>query len=307
LRVVFCGNPEFAIPTLRELISSSHDVVSVVTSPDQPQGRGRKLAPMPVKAFAELHRLHVVSPESLDDPEFLKELTELRPDVLVVVAFRILPRAMFAMPQWGALNVHPSLLPKCRGPAPIQWTLLRGETETGVTIIRLTEEIDGGGMLAQRKTPVFPDENFGALHDRLAEVGAQMIVEMLDRLARGERIQPILQDESGVTKARKLKAPDFVLNFSTPSAEILNRIRAFSPSPGAAAKSGEFSLKVLEAGKATDIAPLPPGEIQQNQDSIVVGTADVPITLNVVKPAGKNVMKAAEFLRGRPPLPERFE
>ncbi|MCB1059061.1 MAG: methionyl-tRNA formyltransferase [Calditrichaeota bacterium] len=307
MRVVFCGNPDFALPTLRALLESPHEVVAVVTSPDQPQGRGRKLAPMPVKAFAVDNRLTVMSPERLDDPEFLSELAALRADVLVVVAFRILPRELFAMPKWGALNVHPSLLPKCRGPAPIQWTLLRGETETGVTIIRLTEEIDGGGMLAQTRLPILPDEDFGALHDRLSDVGAAMIVETLYRLEAGEKIHPIEQDESQVTKAGKLKPADYVLDFSKPSAEILNRVRAFSPTPGAVAKSGEFSIKILKAGTSTSTLTLQPGQVKQNQDSIFVGTADTPLSLNEVKPAGRRAMAVAEFLRGRPTLPDRFD
>lgn len=307
MRVVFCGNPEFALPTLSALLESSHEVAAVVTSPDQPQGRGRKLAPMPVKAFALERGLRVLSPAKLKDPEFLETLREINPDALVVVAFRILPREMFALPKWGSLNVHPSLLPKGRGPAPIQWTLLRGETETGVTIIRLTEEIDGGGMLAQEQTPIQPTENFGALHDRLSELGAKMLVQTLDRLDSGESLQPIQQDESQVTTARKLKPEDYILNFQFPAVEILNRIRAFSPTPGAVAKAGEYSLKILQVELVASELVLQPAQVQLSQDSILIGTADRPLSLKNVKPAGKNAMPVTDYLRGRPTLPDRFD
>ncbi len=307
MRVVFCGNPEFALPTLKALLASEHEVVAVVTSPDQPQGRGRKLAPMPLKEFALVNRLPVLSPPKLKDPEFLSQLRELNIDALVVVAFRILPREMFSLPKFGALNVHPSLLPKCRGPAPIQWTLLRGEAETGVTIIRLTEEIDGGGMLAQERTSISPDENFGDLHDRLSEMGAQMLVKVLHQLGQGGVLQPIPQDVSQVTTARKLKADDYILDFRLSGNELLNRIRAFSPAPGAVAKSADFSIKILKAELNESGQCLQPAQAQQYQDSIVVGTADRPLSLKSVKPAGKKEMAVAEYLRGRPTLPDRFE
>lgn len=307
MRVVFCGNPEFALPTLKALLTGVHEVVAVVTSPDRPQGRGRRLAPMPVKEFALASRVPVLSPLKLRDIGFLDDLRRLNIDALVVVAFRILPREMFSLPKWGALNVHPSLLPKCRGPAPIQWTLLRGETETGVTIIRLTEEIDGGGMLAQEQTDIAPTENFGELHDRLSEVGAKMLVEVLDRLENGDAIQPIPQEESQVTTAPKLKTDDYILDFQLPANQLVNRIRAFSPAPGAVAKSGDFAMKVLKAEISHETVCLQPAQVQLFQDSIIVGTADYPLSLKSVKPAGKKVMDVAEYLRGRPTLPDRFE
>jgi len=307
LKIVFCGNPEFALPTLERVLAGPHEVAAVVTSPDQPQGRGRKLAPMPVKRVALERGLRVLSPLKLRDPEFLETLREIAPDALVVVAFRILPREMFALPKWGALNVHPSLLPKGRGPAPIQWTLLRGETETGVTIIRLTETIDGGGMLAQVRTPIAESESFGALHDRLADIGAALLADTLNRLQAGEQIRPIEQDETLVTTARKLKPADYELSFQLPAHDVLNRVRAFSPLPGAVARAGEFSLKVIEAALSAESLSLTPGQVLHNQAGMWIGTADHAIQLNVVKPAGKNAMSAADYLRGRPVLPEKFE
>lgn len=307
MRVAFCGNPAFALPTLEALLQSAHEVVAVISSPDRPQGRGRKLAPMPVKKFALEKDLPVLTPQKLRDPDFLLELTGLNLDALIVVAFRILPHEMFTLPRWGALNVHPSLLPKGRGPAPIQWTLLRGETETGVSIIRLTEEIDGGGILDQRRTPVQSHENFGDLHERLARMGAGMLVEVLDALESGISLQPVMQDESQVTTARKLKPEDYLLNFNLPATDLLNRIRAFAPFPGAIAKAGQFSLKILSAQIDSEASPIPAAQLKLFHDSISIGTADHPLSLKYVKPSGGKAMPVAEYLRGRPQLPERFD
>ncbi len=162
-------------------------------------------------------------------------------------------------------------------------------------------------MLAQEQTPIQPSENFGALHDRLSELGAKMLVRTLDRLDSGESLQPIQQDESQVTTARKLKSEDYILNFQLPAVEILNRIRAFSPAPGAVAKTGEYSLKILQAELVASEHALQPAQVQLSQDSILIGTADRPLSLKSVKPAGKNAMPVTDYLRGRPTLPDRFD
>ena len=236
MRVVFMGNPDFSVPALRAIIESSHELTGVVCSPDKPRGRGRKLAPLPVKAAALEYELDIFQPHSLKDIEFLETMQALQPDAFVVVAFRILPRELFSIPRLGSLNIHPSLLPKGRGPAPIQWTLLRGERETGISIIQLTEQIDGGGILMQETEPIDDEDCFGDLHDRFAKRGAEMVVEVLDRLERGEKIEPIKQDESQVTSARKLKPEDYVIDWEETAEDVNNKIRAFSPVPGAVDK-----------------------------------------------------------------------
>lgn len=307
MRIVFCGNPEFALPALKSLLASSHEVVAVVTSPDAPQGRGRKLAPMPVKEFSDAQGLLTLTPAKLKDSAFLERIRGLNPDALVVAAFRILPTELLAIPKFGALNIHPSLLPKGRGPAPIQWTLLRGETETGVTVIRLTEEIDGGGMLAQERTELGPNEHFGSLHDRLAEIGARMMLDVLDSIESGNMPEPIPQDESQVTKAPKLRAQDYEIDWARPQEEVLYKIRAFSPLPGALARFGESGWKITEAKSSSKNLSLNPGEVVVYSESILVGTGSGPIQLIRVRPAGKKEMAVADFLRGRPDLPAKFE
>ncbi len=307
MRVVFCGNPDFAVPSLENLLASSHEVVGVVTSPDKPRGRGRKVEPLPVKQRALEAGLPVFQPESLKDEAFLNEIRALAPDALVVVAFRILPRELFALPRLGSFNVHPSLLPAGRGPAPIRWTLIRGETETGVSIIQLTERIDGGGILSQIRVPIDTDEDFGSLHDRLSKLGAELLVQVLDQFEQHTPPMPMLQDESRVTKAPKLFADDFVLDWSQPAQDLHNRICALSPTPGAIAKSGDFRLKILKSEIIPSRFSLSPGETLIENSNLYVGTGDGNLRLKVVQPEGKRPMAVEEYMRGRPRLPRKFE
>jgi methionyl-tRNA formyltransferase len=307
MRVIFCGNPEFAVPTLNALLGSGHEVSAVVCSPDKPRGRGRKVTALPVKEAASRAGLPVFQPETLKDPAFLDQVRTLQPDCLVVVAFRILPRELFALPRLGSFNVHPSLLPRGRGPAPIRWTLIRGETETGVSIIHLTETVDGGGILAQERTEIAPEEDFGLLHDRLAKIGARMLVETLDAFETGTPPLPQAQDESLVTKAPKLKTEDFVLDWSMAAEDLHHRIRAFSPEPGAATIWNGTRFKILSATGTPNHAALPPGSvIRENNESLIVGTGKGALRVTRVQPEGKRAMSVAEFLRGRPAIPERL-
>lgn len=307
MRVVFCGNPEFSLPTLDVLLENGHDVVAVVTSPDKPQGRGLKNRPMPVKESAQKKGLTVFQPETLRDAEFLDALRRLSPDALVVVAFRILPRELFTLPRLGSFNVHPSLLPRGRGPAPIQWTLIRGETETGVSIIHLSDVIDGGAILAQELTSIGEDEDFGSLHDRLANMGAQLLREVLEKYDRGHPPPAITQDESQVTRAPKLKPPDYQIDWTMSAREIRNRIRAFSPQPGAFTLVNGQIMKILSAEELRSESKIACGELKKSgEDRLLAGTGDGTLQLNRVQPEGKRAMTVADFLRGRPALPERL-
>ena len=291
---------------MEALLHSSHDVVGVVTSPDKPRGRGRKVEPLPVKQRALAAGVPVFQPELLKDEVFLNQIRALAPDALVVVAFRVLPRELFALPRLGSFNVHPSLLPAGRGPAPIRWTLIRGESETGVSIIQLTERIDGGGILRHIRVPIEPDEDFGSLHDRLSKLGADLLVQVLNQFERGEPPTLIAQDESLVTKAPKLFANDFVLNWSQSARDLHNRIRALSPAPGAIARSGEFRLKILKAEIIPTDSNLSSGHILITNNNLHVGTGDGSLQLKVVQPEGKRPMTVEEYLRGRPQLPRTF-
>jgi methionyl-tRNA formyltransferase len=259
-----------------------------------------------VKKFTEDSGLPVFQPDSLKQPGFLDEMRSLQPDAFVVVAFRILPRELFSIPRYGSLNIHPSLLPKGRGPAPIQWTLLRGETITGVSIIQLTEQIDGGGILKQESTPVGESECFGDLHDRLAAMGAKMMVEVLDRFQAGESLTEIEQDDSQVTNAPKLFGSDFKINWNESSDAIVNRIRALSPKPGASALLKGEPFKILRAKPYRSLGGSP-GAIHYVKPSMIVETKQGGVELLTVKPQGKNSMQIEEYLRGCRIMPEQFD
>lgn len=264
------------------------------------------MQPLPVKERALATGVSVMQPASLKDREFLEQVVALKPDCLVVIAFRILPRVLFALPRLGSFNVHPSLLPRGRGPAPIRWTLIRGEEETGVTIIHLSEIIDGGDILRQEKTEIAPNEDYGALHDRLAALGARLLLEVLDSYANGRPPQPMVQDESLVTKAPKLFGKDFDLDWNLPAAELQNRIRAFSPDPGASTLWNGARFKILQA-EETSAHGLTSGQVLRNDEaSLLVGTGHGTLKLDIIQPEGKRAMTVAEFLRGRPAIPMKL-
>lgn len=306
MKVIFCGNPDFAVPALNALLASQHQVQLVITSPDRPHGRGQKLLPLSVKQRAIESGLPILQPESLKDSEFLDSVRSLCPDALVVVAFRILPQDFFQIPRLGAFNIHPSLLPRGRGPAPIRWTLINGETETGVTIIQLSEIIDGGCIFAQERISVLPIDDYGMLHNRLAVLGAQLLIKVLDAFDSGCSPIPLVQVEQRATRAPKLSPADYELDWTLPANDLICRIRAFRPEPGAATGWNQTRIKILDAAKIESALSLPPSVIQNSSDQIFVGTGDGILELKTVKPEGKRVMSVAEFLRGRPTIPARF-
>lgn len=232
MRLVFMGTPEFARVSLKKLLDSKHQVVAVVTVPDKPQGRGLKLKPSPVKQLAQEKNIPVLRPQSLKDESFLATLKNFNADVFVVVAFRILPKAVFTMPPKGTINLHASLLPKYRGAAPINWAIINGEKETGVTTIFINERVDEGNILLQKKVTIPPDMTAGELHDVLSALGADLLLETLNRVEKNDII-PSKQDESLVTKAPKINKEICHVSFNQPAEHVHNWIRGLSPYPGA--------------------------------------------------------------------------
>ncbi len=254
LRVIFAGTPDFAAESLASLLASRHHVVAVYTQPDRPAGRGRKLTPSPVKALAQAHGLTVHQPTSLKTPEVRAELVSHQADVMVVVAYGlILPRAVLDIPRLGCLNVHASLLPRWRGAAPIQRAIEAGDEESGVTIMQMDAGLDTGDMLLVRRTPISATTTGGELHDRLASLGGEAIVDALDALA-GDGLEPTPQPEAGVTYAAKLSKTEAELDFRRPAAELAARIRAFRPWPVAWCALGDDRLRLLMA-RAASLAP----------------------------------------------------
>ncbi|MGH2568847.1 MAG: methionyl-tRNA formyltransferase, partial [Bacteroidota bacterium] len=221
MQIVFMGTPEFALPSLKTLLDRRYEVAAVVTAPDKPRGRGLEVRPTPVKDFSLQQGLPVLQPEKLSDPEFLSQLRTLQPDLIVVVAFRILPKKVFTLPKFGSFNLHASLLPKYRGAAPINWAIINGEQETGVTTFFLQEKVDTGSVILQARLRIGPDETAGELHDKLAEVGAEIVYQTVRLIEIGKAV-PRLQDESLASPAPKIFKDDCQIDWKSPTQRLHN-------------------------------------------------------------------------------------
>ena len=299
MRIVFMGTPDFAVPSLEGVAQSGHDLVGVVTRPDRPRGRGQHKQPTDVKAAVASLGLDVpiLQPESLRDEHFHAQLQALEPDLFAVVAFLILPRSMLAIPKSGSVNVHPSLLPKYRGAAPIQWAIINGETETGVTIFQLSPRVDAGDILIQQKVAIGDDETAGELYERLKVKGAELLIRAIDGMADGSAI-PVPQTDEGVSRAPKLEKEDGEIDWSKGAGDIRNLIRGTNPFPGAFTRWGDKLLKVHRA--TVDTGQGEAGTVIDADDKrgLIVGTGEGALALDEVQPAGKKRMCGADFVRG---------
>jgi methionyl-tRNA formyltransferase len=261
LNIVYMGTPDFAVPTLRALRESGHRVLAVVTQPDRPKGRGRKLAPPPVKKTATAFGIPVIQPETVRSDEFHQRIRELAPDLFVVVAFgQLLPPSLLAIPAMGAVNVHASLLPRHRGSAPIQWAIIEGDAETGVTTMMMDKGMDTGDILLMAKTPIASEETAAELHDRLGEMGAPLLLDTIQRLRSGD-LAPVPQAPERATYAPMLKKKDGEIDWSQPAEHIARRIRGMTPWPGAYTFSDGMRLKVFKARVLERDISVPPGTI----------------------------------------------
>ncbi len=302
MRVVFLGTDRFGVPTLDRLMTSpEHELVGVVTGPDKPSGRGRKLTPTPVHQHVLDHTpdVPVFTPRKLKDPAFHEQFRVFDADAAVVVAFRILPPQIFDAPTHGTLNVHPSLLPKYRGPAPLNWALINGDTETGVSVIRITQKVDAGGVLLQERYPLDPHETAGDLAIRLAPVGGEMILRALQGLELGE-LSPLPQDESLVSKAPKLEKEDGRLDWTLPAVELHNRARGVTPWPGAFTTLRGKQLKLF-ATRPLDGGSGDPGTILEADGRsgwLVIACGNGALQIREVQLQGKKRMSVSDFLRG---------
>src|SRR6185437_3793826 len=281
MRVVFLGTPEFAVPTLEALIAAGHQLAAIYTQPDRPKGRGNQLSQSPVNEAAAQHGLLVLQPERIRRPENTAALSELKPDVMVVVGYgQIIPQSIIDIPKHGILNVHASLLPKYRGAAPIQWAIADGEPETGVTIMQMDAGLDTGPILSMRRTPILPEDDSQKLHDRLARLGAELLVETIPGYVAGE-IQPQPQPAEGSTYAAKIKKEDGRIDWNSPAEKIWNRLRAFTPWPGAYTfLQAELKPQLLKIWQA--------GVVEQNGEAGTVLSAD---KTGVVVACGQNALR----------------
>ena len=305
MRVVFMGTPAFAVPTLRALVEAGHEVVSVLSQPDRPVGRGRHLTAPPVKVAALELGLDVFQPHRVKDPQAFGHLEAARADVFVVVGYgQIVPRAVIDLPLLGCVNVHASLLPKYRGAAPIHWAIVRGETTTGVTTMLIEERLDAGDMLLERETPIGPDETAVDLAARLAPMGADLAIETLAGLQDG-LITPRKQNDAEATLAPILKREDGKIDWGLPAGQIFNRVRGFVPWPGSYTSFRGKRLHIHRARphaspRAGDSPG--PGLISASGDEVRVCCGEGTILqIEEVQMEGKKRMAAADFLHGRQP------
>jgi methionyl-tRNA formyltransferase len=300
LRIAFFGTPEFAAPTFERLLAGPHAVVVAIAQPDRPRGRGRKLAVGPVAARARAAGVPLLQPERVGAPDVAREIARHAPDLGVVVAFgQFLPRPIRELPRLGYLiNAHASLLPRHRGAAPIQHALLAGDTETGVSVMRVEKEMDAGAVLCVKRTPIDASEDAGALSARLGALAAEAIAEALDEIAAG-RAHWAAQDASRATFAPKIEAADAELDFREPALALARRVRAMSPRPGARAHLGGELLRVLSAhAEPDDGTGAPPGVVRRSDDALRVATGAGWLRLDRLQRAGGRALPTAELLRG---------
>jgi methionyl-tRNA formyltransferase len=299
LRIVFFGTPEFAVPSLQELIVRTEDITAVVTQPDRPVGRGQQVKPSPVKELALTHHLPVLQPERVRRPEFLENFRSLKPDLAVVVAFgQIFPKALLDIPPHGFINVHSSLLPAYRGAAPINRAIINGEAETGITIMQLDEGMDTGAILLQAPAPILPQDTAATLHDRLAVLGAQLLGKALDRLREGAW-EPAAQDEATATYAAMMKKEDGCLDWTRDAGSLVNQVRGMTPWPGCYTWLDDKMLKIHRAEALETSHRAQPGTVVAAEPGgIEVAAGRGSVLLKEVQLEGKKRMPAGDFLKG---------
>jgi methionyl-tRNA formyltransferase len=307
LRLVFAGTPEFAVPCLEACRASGAEVVAVYTQPDRPAGRGRKLAPSPVKQAALAAGIAVEQPESLKSAAVQQALAAYRPDLLVVVAYGlILPRKVLAIPRLGCWNVHASLLPRWRGAAPIQRAILAGDTESGVDLMQMEAGLDTGPGMLQRHTPINRDDTGGSLHDRLSALGAEVVAEGLRRTLAGETLVAAPQPEVGVSYAHKLDKAEAKLDFSRPATELERQVRAFDPWPVAEGVIAGEPLRIWAAQAiALDHHGVPGSVLAAGRDGIDLACGDGALRVTALQRAGGRRIGAIDYLNARPELRQR--
>jgi methionyl-tRNA formyltransferase len=304
VRLVLAGTPEVAVPSLSALLASRHDVVGVVTRPYAVAGRGRRSRPSPVRVLAEQHGVPVLAPTHPREPEFVEQLRAMRPDCVAVVAYgALVPRAALEVPLHGWVNLHFSLLPAWRGAAPVQHALLAGDDISGVTVFRLDEGMDTGPVLATMTERLRADDTAGAVLDRLATAGAQLLVQVMDALEDGT-VVPVPQPPEGASLAPKLTVADARVDLTRPAVAVDRQVRACTPAPGAWTTYQGRRLKLGPVRPAPEREALAPGALVVDRSDVLVGTATSPVVLGTVQPEGRRPMPAGDWARGVRPDPD---
>jgi methionyl-tRNA formyltransferase len=297
MKIVFMGTPEFAVPSLDILLKNNYNIIGVVTVPDKRKGRGRTLQYSDIKKYALDKNLHLLQPERMKDLSFVKEIKSLQPDIIIIVAFRILPKEIFTIPKYGTFNLHASLLPKYRGAAPINWALIKGEKETGVTTFFLKEKVDTGNIIIQKKIPVYDDDDAGTIHDKLSLIGAKIVLKTVKLIEEGN-VPISIQDDSLSTPAPKIFKEDLTIDWNQNSLEIFNFIRGLSPYPASFTHLDNKIVKIYKAGLTNFYAENKPAFIKIEDKKLYVNTKDFLIEINELQIEGKKRMKAIDFING---------
>lgn len=309
IRIVFMGTPDFAVESLKALVEKDYHVVGVITAPDKPAGRGRQLSESAVKQYAIQQALHVLQPEKLKNPEFISELANLKADLQIVVAFRMLPEIVWSMPPMGTFNLHGSLLPQYRGAAPLNWAVINGETETGVTTFLLSHEIDTGRIMFQEKIEIAENDTVGDLHDRLMVIGANLVTKTVDALAGGnvEAIdqENLIDHPERIKHAPKIFKDDCRIDWTKDTESVRNLIRGLSPYPAAwtelthSGKEEVLTAKIFAATRDNSSLPAAPGTLQTDGKRFLkIACTDRWISITDIQLSGKKRMKTDELLRG---------
>jgi len=299
MKIVFMGTPEFAVPSMEKIFYSHHEIVTVVTGPDKPAGRGKKLKPTPVKRRAQEFNVPILTPEKLSSEQFISELKELNADLFVVVAFRILPKSVFTIPPLGTINLHASILPKYRGAAPINWAIINGEKESGVTTFFIEEKVDTGEWILQKKVAIGEKETAGELHDNLMIVGSDLLLETVNAIEAGKA--PRIKQEGEVTKAPKLNRDLCHINWENDTVSIFNLIRGLAPFPRAFSYLNDQEFKICDSEiitKSSTEKKVAGEIISIEKDKIFVAAGDGVLAITEVQPPNKRRMSVAEYLRG---------
>lgn len=291
------GTPEFAVPSLDILLKNNYDIVGVVTVPDKRKGRGRTMQFSDVKYYALENNLYLLQPDKMKDLSFIKEIEDLQPDLIVIVAFRILPKEIFTIPKYGSFNLHASLLPKYRGAAPINWAVINGEKETGVTTFFLKEAVDTGNIILQTKIPINDDDDAGIIHDKLSKIGAETVRETVRRIENGN-VEVTNQDDSLASPAPKIFKEDCRINWEKDSIKIYNLIRGLSPYPASYTYLDNKIVKIYKSDVTTMLATNNPSIIHIEGKKLFVNTNDCLIEILELQLEGKKRMSANDFING---------
>ncbi len=297
MRVVFMGNPEFAIPTLKLLQKSRHDLLAVVSNKPKPMGRGRILKSTPIGQFAKENKIKLLEPDNLNSTDFKNQLKNLEADIFLVVAYRILPEEIIGIPRHGAINLHVSLLPKYRGAAPIQWALMNGDTETGVTVFQINKKVDTGDILVQKRFPIYKDDNMWTLGTRLCKSGAEIIIDSIGKIEEGS-IEILTQNQKAASYAPKITKKMRCINWSWSAIKIHNWVRGLSPYPSMYTVLNGKNMKIFKTFVEKSSICKPGEIVNVNDDSILIATGQDLLGLLEIQLEGKKKLPIKEYLKG---------